>query len=170
MLVPLLFLACDDWTAVQGELARDAGCAVVLTTDAATTSYAYARADRVADSQLPLHASLRWRRLDGETKAIELRVAGAVVLIADGKVGVWVSDARFAERGFEPARAAVRADSALAVTQTADAIDIAIDGAPAMHFPFAAPPGAFHLGLAFKSARGVRGRLHVHELSVDTAK
>jgi len=164
----LVLLACDGWTPVVGEVAEDAGCAVVQTTDAAATAYAFARADRVAETTLPMRASLRWRRVDGENKSIEMRVAGAVVLVGDGKVGVWVSDARFADVGWQPARAAVRVDSALEVVQTADAIDIAIDGAPAMHYPFAAPLSAFHVGVGFKAARGARGRLRFYDVRVSS--
>lgn len=154
-----------DWTVVTGELAD--GAAYVLTTDAAPTSYSYGRVDRTADSALPVRVALRWRRLDGEDRAIEIRVAGAVVLVADGKVGVWVSDARFNERGFEPfAAAAPRADSRIEVAQTADAIDVAIDGAPAMHYPFAAPRDRFHVGVALKAARGVRGRLRFTDVTI----
>jgi hypothetical protein len=72
---------CGEWIAV----ARDANASVA-----------------VAQLGAEFDLSLRWQQLDGHDATLQLRVPGGYLLVRDGQIGLYTSEAEWAERGFVP--------------------------------------------------------------------
>ncbi|MBK7072597.1 MAG: hypothetical protein IPH44_09860 [Myxococcales bacterium] len=153
--------APTDWEAVEGALARGAGCGrYVATTNGARTAYSLGQLVWRAPVTVPYRASVTWRRLGADPRALELGVLGGVVMVADDRVGLWIDDASFELDGWRPLPGhRVRRTHAVTVIQRADELALEIDGAIVARWKLRPRATTGRLSMMWKGAPADRGAI-----------
>lgn len=153
--------APTDWETVEGGLARGAGCGrYVATTNGARTAYSLGQLVWRAPVTLPYRATVTWRRLGADPRALELGVLGGVVMVADDRVGLWIDDASFALDGWRPLPGhRVRRPHTVAVIQSDRELALELDGALVARWPLRPRATTGRLALIWKGAPADRAAI-----------
>lgn len=153
--------APTDWEVVEGGLARGAGCGrYVATTNGARTAYSLGQLVWRTPVTLPYRATVTWRRLGADPRALELGVLGGIVIVADDRVGLWIDDASFELDGWRPLPGhRVRRPHTVAVTQRAGELTLELDGAIVARWPLRPRATTGRLAVIWKGATADRAAI-----------
>ncbi len=156
--------ACDEapaWEVTEGELAPGRACgSYVATTNGATTAYSLGQLVSTTEVTLPYRASVTWRRLGGDPRALELGVLGGIVLVADDRIALWIDDATFELDGWRPLPGhRVRRVHTVTAIQDDTTLIIEIDGQEAARWALASRARRGHLSILFKGRAGGRAKI-----------
>lgn len=157
------------WVADQGARISPAGGCGSIVLESAPSSARFSRGVAWIEPALEARYTVRlvWRRLSDRPTSLELVFPGGSLLVRDGVIGWWESDARWAERGWTPAPAATARAQQITLTQDGDRLRAWIDGEELPPWRLAAPPGAGGLGVAVKGGPGDRARMWVDRVEVE---
>ena len=110
------------WTEVAGTIAPGARCGtVVLTTDGAGSQHAVARAGLVGTATGDLRFEVTLRRLTADAGPIHVAFPGGYLLLRDGEVGMYTTEAQWSKVGWQPM------PDALAGLRLTDQIDLVLE-------------------------------------------
>jgi hypothetical protein len=146
----------DDWEVERGSLRAGTVCGELLAaTDGAPGGFSYVDLVYRKPMHAPLDLEVTWWRLGPESgKSLELRALGALVLVSDGKYGLYTwNETAFEWRklpGYRPHDA-----HRVSVHQTETSLTLFIDGRRVDSWPLHAP-GEQRVGVAAKGAGGYR--------------
>jgi hypothetical protein len=157
------------WTVRQGSFAPGAGrCEWLLATNAGNTRFSYGEARLVRDIPVPFDFEVTWRRLGPEQKPLELHVPGAILLVADGRYGLYVDEPSFAKDGWHDLPGfSVHARSTVRVRREKRGVILWVDGREIHRWQVLPEVDrAAHVAVGFKGAGTYRSRLWLADVTV----
>jgi hypothetical protein len=162
--------AAEPWMVTRGTMdrGRQPG-SFVLATEAAPARFSDGEVVTRDAVRLPYRLDVTWRRLGPEAgRSMHVTVAGGVVLIRSGKIGLYAFDeARFAAAGWTPLPGYdAHAEHAVCVVQTHETIAVTIDGRQVARFSLPVAHESVRPGIGMKGAPGFRSTIYVRSLSV----
>lgn len=165
-----LLVLLDTFIATRGvmEPGRAAG-SFWLTTEAAPGRFSAGEVIASEPINLPFRIDVAWRRIGPEAgRSMHITVADAVVLIRNGKVGLYAfDDARFVAAGWTPLPGFdSHLEHAISVQQDARAVIVSVDGKPAATFSLATTRASYRPGVGMKGAPGFRSVIYVRSLAI----
>ncbi len=119
--------------------------------------------------RLPYRLDVRWRRLGPEAgRSLHVLIAGGVVLVQRGRVGLYTYDeVALATRGWAAAPTLdPHREHAIAVTQDAAEVRVAVDGVEVLRQPLVAAGATTKVGVGLKGAGGHRSALLVSAIAI----
>lgn len=148
-----------------GELAPGVAGSWVITTAAADAAYSFGRAQLVTDVAGSYRLALSWRRLDADVATLEIWLPdNSVVLVKDSGIALFRDNASFP--GFSPANLRTQVPSRIELVQSAQTLELHVDGVKLQQWPHAMASTAGRIAVALKAAPRRRARLRVSDVSV----
>lgn len=166
------------WRVLGGTLVADATCAGVILTadgDGRTEATAQLVPELAGDGAF----ALTWQRLSADRGTLQARFPGGTLLVRDGELGLYVDEASWQARGFQPLPAALAGrrevdEVAVQIALVGDDVTVSLDGVVALRETIPGRPRAGALVLAVGGPAGTRSRLRVvgarAEAATDTAR
>ncbi|HVK78310.1 MAG TPA: hypothetical protein VM734_33625 [Kofleriaceae bacterium] len=160
------------WRAVMGTVSAADGCAaMVLTTDASGSDRATGRAIYQAAVPATGRIALTVQRLTGDAGSVQIEVAGAWLILGDGRAGVYTSEAQWAETGLRPYPPALAGrrlidPSRVELDLAPREVTVRIDGVAIGRWPLPARMKAGTFSVWIHGPRGTRSRLRVSDVQV----
>jgi hypothetical protein len=162
-------LQVADFIPFRGTLHPGATCGTfVAESDGVDDLFSYGafRLRQEIGSPFEVEVSVRRLTIDA-TKSIEIAVLGGMILVRDGEIGFYTTEAQFEIDGWRPlADFHQRDDHVLRVTQFGRDVDVRIDGVAAGHWRVPVAPARGNVWIDFKGMRGLRSRIQFHGLRV----
>ena len=166
-------VGCRDdaasWLVGRGELLADRGCGgFLLTTDAEDHAESLGDVRWKEPITLPYELELRWQRLDpGGGRTMWLTLIGGDLLFKDGAVGWYVDPAQLRRDGYRRIPGLSSHDvHRFAIRQTAELVELRIDGKLAARIPFRPGRRRGRVGIGFNGARGYRALVRFSDFVV----
>ena len=164
---------CSDdatsWMVGRGELLPGGACgSFLLTTDAEDHAESLGDVRWKQPVDLPYELEVRWRRLDpAGGRTMWLTLVGGDLLFKTGAIGWYVSPAQFRQSGFRRiAGLSSHDEHRFAIRQTAELVELRIDGKLSARIPFRPGKRRSRVGIGFNGARGYRSSLRFADFVV----
>ncbi len=159
----------EDWRVSQGDLQPGRACgSYIAASNGASIAYSFAQITWRQPVTLPYRVTVTWRRLGSDTRSLELHLLGAVVLIFDHKIAMWVDDATFGLDGWHALPGyRTRAAHTVSVVQRVDGLEVEVDGRPVRRWRFAPEQTTDRISVAFKGQRGTREKVWFRDFAVE---
>jgi len=156
------------WLVGRGELSADRGCGLLLTTDAEDHSESLGDVRWQEPVELPYELELRWQRLDpGGGRTLWLTLIGGDLLFKTGSIAWYVDPAQLRRDGYRRIPGLSSHDEhRFSVRQTAELVELKIDGRLRARIPFHATKRRGHVGIGFNGARAYRAVLRFADFVV----
>jgi len=119
--------------------------------------------------ELPYRIDVVWRRIGPEGgRSMHVTVAGAVILVQTGRVGVYAFDEVALEaRGWTPVPALRTHDEHMvSVIQDAREVTILVEGKEVARYPVVVTRPSTKVGVGMKGAKGFRSTIYVRSIAV----
>jgi hypothetical protein len=162
-------LQVADFVTFRGTLHAGATCgAFVAESDGVDDLFSYGgfRLRQDIGPSFEVEVAVRRLSIDAD-KSIEIAVLGGRVLVRDGEIGFYTTEAQFEIDGWHPLHDLHQRDEhVVRVTQVGRDIDVRIDGTAAGHWRVPVAPARGNVGIGFKGMRGLRSRIEFHGLRV----
>lgn len=159
----------EDFEVARGALFAGASCALIGETDAVDFHFSFAAFNYKKPVPLPFEASVTLTRLtpDGH-KSMEITSAGGTVLVRDGQIGLYLSEAQFERDGWRPIAFRSHEENTLSVQVFPTLVRAFVNGreVAAWPLPYRAPVHEDSIRIAFKGPRGYRGRVLFRDFRV----
>jgi hypothetical protein len=111
-----------QWSEIAGTISPGARCgSAVLTTDGATAQHSVARAGLVGTFAGDVRFTVTLRRLSADAGPIHVAFPGGYLMLRDGEVGLYVTEAQWSKVGWQPL------PDALAALRLSDSIDLSLE-------------------------------------------
>lgn len=164
--------AVRPWRGTAGSVSPGAACgAVILTTDASDAERSVGRALHTSSIEDDARVSISLRALSRDAESIHVELPGAYVLLRDGQIGLYVTEAQWAEDGWQPLPAPLEDHrlvdpTALAIDLDGDAVEVTIDGHAAARWNVPARVRSGPLAVWLHGPPGARTRLRIADASI----
>jgi hypothetical protein len=158
------------WIATRGamEPGRTPG-SFWLTTEAVPGRFSNGEVMSTEPVELPYRIDVRWRRIGPEGgRSMHVTVAGAVILIQSGRVGVYAFDEVALEaQGWTPVpELRTHDEHTISVIQDAREVTILVEGKEVARYPVVVTRRSTKVGVGMKGAKGYRSRIYVRSIAV----
>lgn len=164
--------AVRPWRATAGSVSPGAACgAVILTTDASDAERSVGRALHTSSIEDDARVSISLRALSRDAETIHVELPGAYVLLRDGQIGLYVTEAQWAEDGWAPLPAPLDeyrlVDAAtLAIELAGDDLVVTMDGHVAARWSVPARIRSGPLAVWLHGPRGGRTRARIADVAI----
>jgi hypothetical protein len=166
----LLVALVMAWVATRGamEPGRTPG-SFWLATEAVPGRFSNGEVMSTEAVELPYRIDVRWRRIGPEGgRSMHVTVAGAVILVQTGRVGVYAFDEVALEaHGWTPVpQLRTHEEHTISVLQDAREVTILVEGKEVARYPVVVKRATTKVGVGMKGAKGFRSTIYVRSIAV----